>query len=192
MPNRKAKRYRAKSSPNIDNLPAPHGDCAMKELRQTTYYTTEECYLDCLTKYGQNTCGCRDTYWPYFNGIVFANATYVVADEFDRSIRERCKCPIPCHFFTFDPSSSYSSISNHLVAKLLTSKEVLGLEVKLLNAYGTSAKMDDEKSLQFESLVNEFQSKTNVIDDIIMKIYLNLEKQKNKTKEIFTSMEDAY
>ncbi|XP_052768020.1 acid-sensing ion channel 5-like [Mya arenaria] len=38
---------------SIDNLPDPHGDCAEKALRHTTYYTTEECYLDCLTTHAQ-------------------------------------------------------------------------------------------------------------------------------------------
>ncbi|WAR19543.1 ASIC2-like protein, partial [Mya arenaria] len=184
---------------SIDNLPDPHGDCAEKALRHTTYYTTEECYLDCLTTHAQGKCSCRDTYWPYLNDSPpictiqqYYECLQGVYDEFDRSIRNQCGCPIPCHFSIYDPSVSYSSISNHLVNKLLSSNETRNIQKKLLNAYETSEKMDNAKSLQFERLVNEFQSKTNVIEDLIMQIEFSLDIQANKTNEIFTSMEDAY
>lgn len=55
----------------IDNLPAPHGDCAWKQLRHTMYYSTEECYMDCLTRHAENVCGCRDIYMHGGNGNNF-------------------------------------------------------------------------------------------------------------------------
>ncbi|WAR19542.1 ASIC2-like protein, partial [Mya arenaria] len=184
---------------SIDNLPAPHGDCAKKELRHTTHYTMEECYLDCLTKYAKITCGCRDTYWPYLNDsppvcTIGQHVSCVedLYDEFDRSIREKCRCPIPCHFSIYDPSVSYSSISNHLVSKLLSSNESKQLKEKLLQSYETTAKMDHEKFSHFQDLVVTFGAKTKLIEDVIMKIERCLQLQENQTKQLFVQMEDIY
>ncbi|XP_052769455.1 acid-sensing ion channel 4-B-like isoform X2 [Mya arenaria] len=184
---------------SIDNLPSPHGDCATKELRHTTYYTTEECYLDCLINYAQIKCRCRDTYWPYFNDsppvctlgqqVSCLEGFY---DEFDRSIREKCGCPIPCHFSIYDPSVSYSSISNHLVSKLLSSNETKQLKENLLHSYETTAKMDHEKFSHFQDLVNTFGANMKVIEAVIKKIGSFLQMQENKTTQMFMEMQDIY
>ena len=68
----------------IDNLPAPHGDCDWKQLRHTDHYTTEECYLDCLTRHAETTCGCRDIYMPTFDRK--SNVSIVKAGYFLRFI----------------------------------------------------------------------------------------------------------
>ncbi|KAH3852886.1 hypothetical protein DPMN_095407 [Dreissena polymorpha] len=54
----------------IDNLPKPHGNCDWKELRHTDYYTSDECYLDCLMTLAEDRCGCRDVYMPRVNGQI--------------------------------------------------------------------------------------------------------------------------
>ena len=40
----------------------PYGDCGSKSLNHTTFYTSEECFLDCLTAVLTEKCGCRDIY----------------------------------------------------------------------------------------------------------------------------------
>lgn len=52
----------------VNNLPKPHGDCDSKQLTYVKHYSTEECYLDCLTTLQNSRCGCRDIYMPQING----------------------------------------------------------------------------------------------------------------------------
>lgn len=63
---------------------------------------------------------------------------------FQKISEENCGCPTPCHFALYEPSVSYAAVSNHLVNKLLTSKEANHLVRKLEVASEATAKMDND------------------------------------------------
>ncbi|XP_053396435.1 uncharacterized protein LOC123544907 isoform X3 [Mercenaria mercenaria] len=183
----------------IDNLPKPYGECDTKQLGHTDYYTTEECYLDCLVNLARERCGCRDIYMPDSTGSTpvctlgkYYSCLVDLKAEFSTSLREDCGCPVPCYFALYDPSVSYASISNHLVSKLLTSSEASLLVDKLENASEITSKMDRDTFEYFKSIADTFYNKFTQLTEVIASISNCLSSQRNVTEEIVSEMTDVY
>ena len=52
----------------VNNLAQPYGICNHKQLKHSDFYTTEECYLECLTTMAQKQCGCSNIYMTQTSG----------------------------------------------------------------------------------------------------------------------------
>ena len=145
----------------IEYQPPPYGDCGSKLLNHTTFYTAEECFLDCMTAFVIEKCGCRDIYMTT-NGSTFPAICNLVQylscikeanDEFYGMFEHRCKCPVSCDVTVFEPTFSDGSLSNHAVDSLLTPNQAASLYRKLLDASRTKAKLDKRKQEEFRILV---------------------------------------
>ncbi|XP_060600472.1 uncharacterized protein LOC132753933 isoform X2 [Ruditapes philippinarum] len=183
----------------IENLPKPYGECDTKKLSHTDFYTTEECYLDCLVDLAHKTCGCRDIYMPDQKGSIpvctlgaYYSCLVDLKAEFSKSLREDCGCPVPCYFAIYDPSVSYASISNHLVNKLLTSSEATELVEKFENASEITSKMDKDTFGFFQSIAETFYDKFTQLKEVISSIANCLANQRNVTENVVTEMTDVY
>ena len=62
----------------INNLENPYGNCKDLTLEHTSYYTTEECYMSCLTKIAKTVCGCRDMFMPNAYGEWTFHCTIII------------------------------------------------------------------------------------------------------------------
>ena len=143
--------------------PPPYGDCGSKLLNHTTFYTAEECFLDCMTAFVIEKCGCRDIYITtngstgpaICNLVQYFSCIKEADDEFYGMFEHRCKCPVPCEVTVFEPTFSDGSLSNHAVDSLLTLNQTSSLHRKLLEATETKAKMDKRKTEEFRILVEQ-------------------------------------
>ena len=145
----------------IEYQEPPYGDCGSKPLNHTTFYTAEECFLDCLTEVVTEKCGCRDMYMKTngSDGPVICNLLqYLLCikdakDEFYGMFEHRCKCPVACKVTIFNPTFSDGSLSNHAVDSLLSSNLSNSLYWKLLQASEVKAKMDKRKQDELRGLL---------------------------------------
>ena len=107
-------------------------------------------------------------------------------------LRSSCECPVPCHFDIYDPSVSYSSISNQLVNKLLQSNASLKLKTKMRHAHETSTKMDLGKFQRFVSLVESFKANFESVREVADQISASLQDQWNQTEAVINEMSDVF
>ena len=107
-------------------------------------------------------------------------------------LREKCGCPVPCHFAIYDPSISYASISNHLVKKLLTSNDTNDLKNRLEIASEVTARMDRDTFAKFQVLAQNLFTKYKVVKHIVSDVLSCLCSQKNNTVSVAEEMKESY
>ena len=145
----------------IKYQPPPYGDCGSKPLNHTTFYTAEECFLDCMTAILTEKCGCRDMHMntngsdgpAVCNLLQYFSCMKDAKDEFYGMFEQHCKCPVSCEVTLFDPTFSDGSLSNHAVDSLLTSNLSTSLYRKLLEASEVKARMDKRKQGELRNLL---------------------------------------
>ena len=178
----------------------PYGNCGSKPLNHTTLYTSEECFLDCMTAVVTEKCGCRDIYMKtndsdgpaICNLLRYFDCVKGAKDEFYGMFEHRCNCPVSCKVTLFDPTFSEGSLSNHAADSLLTSNLSMSLHWKLLEASETKAKMNKRKQKElrilFETL-NETYTNFNELLLVLPAVHSDLYKVLQKPYEEF---EDIY
>ena len=144
----------------IEYQSPPYGDCGSKPLNHTTFYTAEECFLDCMTAVVTEKCGCRDIYMAtdgHANSAICTLEQYFgcikdAKDAFFGMFEHLCNCPVSCEVAIFEPIFSDGSLSDHAVDSLLSSNQTASLYRKLLEASEAKAKMDKRKQAEFRIL----------------------------------------
>ena len=171
----------------IEYQSPPYGDCGSKPLNHTTFYTAEECFLDCMTAVVTEKCGCRDIYMAtdghadsaictleqYFGCIKDAK------DAFFGMFEHLCNCPVSCEVAIFEPIFSDGSLSDHAVDSLLSSNQTASLYRKLLEALEAKAKMDKRKQAEFRILaepLKEIYTQYNQLLHILPQLLQNQSK----------------
>ena len=128
---------------------------------------------------------CHITFEEYFIIISFT-------DEFHKNLGQKCRCPIPCEFSVVDPSFSYATISNHVVRKLLTSKDSLSLKSKLLQASETTSKMDRTKLEDFKILVKAVKGTFEKLKTLVNRTSMQVANQSKEIIYIQNEVRSAY
>ena len=144
----------------------PYGDCSSKPLNHTAFYTTEECFLDCMSEVVTEECGCKDIYARADNDTMiktcnleqYFSCIREAKDKFYEMYEHRCQCPSSCKVVIFDPAFSNGSLSDHAVNSLLSSNLSRLLYRKLLHASETKAKMDKRNQEAFRILFDRLKS----------------------------------
>ena len=150
----------------IEYQSPPYGDCSSKPLNHTAFYTTEECFLDCMSEVVTEECGCKDVYTRADNDTMiktcnleqYFSCIREAKDKFYEMYEHRCQCPLSCKVAIFDPAFSDGSLSDHAVNSLLSSNLSRSLYKKLQEASETKAKMDKLNQEAFRILFNRLKS----------------------------------
>ena len=103
-----------------------------------------------------------------------------------------CSCPVPCEFSIFEPSFSYATLSNHIVTKLLTSKDRLDIMAKLLQASETTTRMDKTKLENFKALVSALIEVFDKIKSLAGTIAMRIAHQLQAIEQAYNETESAY
>ena len=183
----------------IEYQSPPYGDCSSKPLNHTAFYTTEECFLDCMSEVVTEECGCKyiytradnDTMTKTCNLEQYFSCIREAKDKFYEMYEHRCQCPLSCKVAIFDPAFSDGSLSDHAVNSLLSSNLSRSLYKKLQEASETKAKMDKRNQEAFRILFNRlksvytlFKSNLHLLSERLIQIIHNVKDMWSEVKRV--------
>ncbi|ELT94811.1 hypothetical protein CAPTEDRAFT_212993 [Capitella teleta] len=181
----------------IDNLPSPHGKCDDSiRLKYFNTYTVTGCQAECKMAYVKDKCNCIDMYMPGTNDTEVCSIRQykeclLPALEKMHHIRvdNICShCPVPCESILYEPTVSYSALSNYNMMQILESNATQGLSSHLSESLEASQRVNLASVRIDTTIINNLADTVDYLWNFISEIRSSLDQTSHLMNFMFSKI----